>query len=328
MADRLLRLSRRGLLKRALITAPALIIPKAVRAARYAVPSDPDFWFPNISPKGPVEIDWDNPITSGLVYVIDFAHPKSDANNLGSQFLAPQFQLGGSGDQYDYDTTTLTGRSPGGLGLVISSSSSLGGIGTHANSNFAAPQTAGSLLILARASFTPTDSVSHYLCTFGNDTSGPAITFTKHSDNSWHFGWHNASDTRVVASASGTFSQNDVFTVGGSWQSSGTALYCKANLIGSNAVAPSTGATSGQITYIGESGASGGGGQNSWLRTAFQDAIYWLLMWNRALSDAEFKFLEAYPWSWLRPARAITDALTAGASGSANYMPFFTGKPF
>jgi hypothetical protein len=234
-------------------------------------------------PGGPGRIDLSAPITAALSYF------------RGMYWISerPDFIARGS----DGISGPLTGGSnslaPLGMGLSVPGAAMPGSAPTYSY-----PAAAGSIFGFVTASFSPTDSLAHKVVA-GNapESTLSYIELQKADDNNWYFGWFGSSDTRVSAAATGTYSAGDSFVVGGTWTTAGgTNLYVKGKLLANNPTAPNTsGFPFGNNFSIGSSTAS----TDEWVTTAYRDAIYWVGIWDRVLTNAEIQSLSADPFQFL-----------------------------
>jgi hypothetical protein len=191
----------------------------------------------------------------------------------------------------------LTGGSnslaPLGMGLSVPGGAMFGSAPTYSY-----PAAAGSIFGFVTASFSPTDSLAHKVVA-GNapESTLSYIELQKADDNNWYFGWFGSSDTRVSAAATGTYSAGDSFVVGGTWTTAGgTNLYVKGKLLANNPTAPNTsGFPFGNNFSIGSNVSLA----EQWVTTAYRDAIYWVGIWDRALTNAEIQSLSADPFQFL-----------------------------
>lgn len=253
--------------------------------------------------RGPIAVDWSNPITRGITFAHHLGKPGFTAY-CGALIQLSRNYVAGAGSMV----------SPNGeLGMGGSANGDYWG-GYSASNTFALNQNEGTVLSYVRPSFTPTDGLAHYIAKHGG-AGASVLELLKFSDNSWYFGWNTSgTDTRLVTAATGTFSQNQSFTVGGTWNKTsglvGTKFYTKGILRASSGTTPSTG--------VNTTGFSVGLGVTStWIKAA-GDIIYSYFVWNRALTPDEILSFESNPWQiFYSPVGRLHDKVksTAAAAG-------------
>lgn len=175
-------------------------------------------------------------------------------------------------------------------------------LGRSSSGTFVVPTTAGSCLAHVTAGHSPTDSLAHTICHFGNIYPGsagnPEFYFGKFSDNNWWAGWINGAEKVVKTAATGDYAAGQSITVGLKWKDGvGTELYVKGNTKASVATTGGTGATTGHQS-IGNIVDTIGGVSSHWCRGNI-DGIHYVAFWERDLSATEFRLLEDAPYCWL-----------------------------
>lgn len=213
------------------------------------------------------------------------------------------------------------GPSAGKLGRAMVGNTVYWGTGSTevAGNTFAIPQTQGTVAAFMTTGWASNDGVAHYLCAFGR--LGPLyFDITKYSDNNLYSGWVYGADTRATASAASSWAANDSFVLGVSWSSAGTSSYVKGSVLATNGSAPTTGNTAlaTSIVNIGDSQEFGVGAA-PWMTTS-NDALYYFVIWNRALSAQEWALLNARPWSIVKPVMPMWNVGSALAFRSRSQM--------
>lgn len=233
-------------------------------------------------PSGLVRINWSHPITRGLVYLRLFNQYQASP-----VYTSLATETSGS----IYSPKALVGSGSIGPGFVGSDNTAYFGTGNAGTNKCVMPQSAGTVVALVQANFSPTDGISHYVFQCGNPaySGGPNIDITKFSNNNLYAGWWFAgNDSRAIVGATGLWSAGDIFTVGCSYTSGGnTSSYVKGVLAVANFNPCATGDTSGASTdfNIGN-GTSEGVPTGGWWQ-ANGDAIYYVAIWNRVLTASE-----------------------------------------
>lgn len=227
-----------------------------------------------IRPRTGASLNRAHPLARGLVYARHFSEVATTANGIAADLIVDGLDTG--------ITNSFTlGNWRGGIGITSGYAEAL--------NTMQLPKQAGTAMIFVSASFSPTDSLQHYLADWGSDTAD----IVKYSDNNWYMGWTAAG--RLVIAATNTFTAGTDFVCGYTYTAQGTIGYVNGKTIGSIATAPGTGTTTNQVVF----GASNSGAQ-PWCK-ATGDAVYWALVWNRALSPREIRLLNDDPWQMWRP---------------------------
>ena len=270
-----------------------------LRRSSFAFPRQ---WNPNQAPTFPVEFD--PALTPSFAYMPCLGLP------------APLLTRGAC-----IETQNGLTFQPSPVGLGAAGIDGYFGGGGGAGNTYALPQTVGTILFLATVGWASNDSTSHYICQFGspNYPGGPALDFTKYSDNNIYAGWYSGSDTRVQVAASGLWSAGATVALGLTWSTAGTTLYVNGKSVGTNATTPSVGNTAGQYinvgTYIGSGFTS-----SEWFNTTSSDSISYLQIFDFAMSAGQVAKFQAAPFSMLRP--VVRRQFFAASSGSS-----FTATP-
>lgn len=218
----------------------------------------------------------------GLSFAIDFANPDGGAWVRGGGGVVPgTFQGGGARgtNRAGWALTGANGWWGAGAGVVT----------------YSINPTAGTLLVFTRPDFNSNTTLNaHMLFSMGDYfPTGPGIEWNNYVDGNCYIGKIDGSDKRIVASNAGLWTAGDDVVLAYTWNPDGQIAYVNGRNIGSNALTGSS-STSGQPFYIGYLN----GHSWQWNQTA-DGAIYYVLIFDAALSEGEVARAAVDPWWWV-----------------------------
>jgi hypothetical protein len=158
-----------------------------------------------------------------------------------------------------------------------------------------------SMLVYGVAYWSPTDGLSHIACDIGG-TSGdtaPELMITKFSDNKWYIGLYDyPTERRIVVTATASdFASGVPFVIGFRLTLSGSfAFWLNKKKVSEITTTLASAPTLANEFAIG--GAISSGANNAWARDN-KSQIYWVGLWDRALTDPEFQLISAQPYCFL-----------------------------
>lgn len=239
-------------------------------------------------PRGVPKINFGNPITKGL----SFFHNCEQLNPIFITRGTAPFALASGDFSGGKGGKGLSGSSAGVLDATAS--------GTTYNPN----ATVGTVVVFTEPGFSPTDGVQHEAFSMTVTTLNTNyFQLLKFSDNQMYMGFlTGGTGNRVITSASGLWAAGDMVSFGYSWNPAHVVkAYVKGKLIGSNSGSVNAPTVNSGFMNIGAyHGPPGGTIIWPW-NTATKNAasIYYVAIWDRELSPAEFLKLQTDPYTFL-----------------------------
>ena len=167
--------------------------------------------------------------------------------------------------------------------------------GTDTGVTYSINPTAGTLLVFTTPDFASNAGSARMAFSMANNfPTGPGIEWLKFLDGNCYVGKIDSGDKRVVFSNSGLWAAGDDVVLGYTWDASGQKAFVNGIQRGSNASTGSS-STAGQPFNIGHLSTDT---TWRWNQTSV-GAIYYALIFDRALSPQELASAQANPWWWV-----------------------------